>query len=124
MAEALRIDNLDPPADSPPPSGCETSPNRCNIKPTFIPNDKMSPSFISTIRTAMKRSKSTWTAPTPTPIFCNYTPPTRPTATVVQPQLRASLNDESAQPTPDVLILRSFRRMSYTQTAHVHEPLW
>ncbi|KAJ7654116.1 hypothetical protein DFH06DRAFT_1330214 [Mycena polygramma] len=92
--------------------------------PTFIPNHKMSPSFISTIRTVMKRSKSTRTAHTPTPIFCNYTPPTRPTATVVQPQLRASLNDESAPPTPDVLILRSFRRMSYTQTAHVHEPLW
>ncbi|KAJ7612380.1 hypothetical protein DFH06DRAFT_1345122 [Mycena polygramma] len=84
----------------------------------------MSPSFISTIRATMKRSNSTRTAPTSTPIFCNYTPPTRPTATVVQPQLRASLKDESAQPTPDVLILRSFRRMSYTQTAPVYEPLW
>ncbi|KAJ6513768.1 hypothetical protein C8R47DRAFT_1064468 [Mycena vitilis] len=84
----------------------------------------MSPSFISTVRTAMKRSKSTRIASSPTPIFCNYTPPVRPALDVVQPELRASLNDESAPPTPDVLILRSFRRMSYTQTAHVHEPLW
>ncbi|KAJ7604703.1 hypothetical protein DFH06DRAFT_1386858 [Mycena polygramma] len=87
----------------------------------------MSPSFVATIRTAMKRSKSTRTAPTP--IACNYTPPMRPTPAVVQPQLRTSplgymLDDESAPPTPDVLILRSFRRMSYTQTVSVYEPLW
>ncbi|KAJ7654044.1 hypothetical protein DFH06DRAFT_1474666 [Mycena polygramma] len=88
---------------------------------------EMSPSFISTIRTAMKRSKSTRTAPIP--ITCNYTPPMRPTPAVMQPQLRTSpsscmLDDECVPPTPDVLILRSFRRMSYTQTARVHEPLW